>query len=704
MALVFQNPLFLYGAAASAIPIAIHLINRRRAKPRKFPSITLIMESHKKTARHYRIRQRLLLALRVLAIASLAFFLAGPRVVSRAELKAGSVRKDTAMVIIIDNSFSMNYQAPQGAYMELARRLAGELTKELHPGARFAAVPLISEGNAPWDMTPDQESALRALSEIKVSYQPSDMTAALNRAYASLKNLPEEYAKAILVITDMTRTPWKGFDAAALSLVDRGVELKVVGLRKGREDYNSYVKSVAVGGATLSVPVAIDAELEGAPTGSVDPMRVELQVSGATIQRKFLKAPAEKLSSVQFQYVPREEGYNEAKLSISEDRLPEDNVYYFTIPARGKVKALVVDGDPKTSLLNSETYYLTSAIRPGSDADASPLTPAVATVGEFNQMGPYRADVIILTNVAKIAEKAQEQLLDYVLTGGNLIFFLGDKVDTAEYNRIFHDSKTRLLPARLGEAAGAPARLWRISQVDLSHPALAPFKGKEGESLLSAQFNRVVQVEPNTTDLTTRVLLALDNGAPLLFERKTGRGKVMLFTSTADRDWNDLATRGAYLPLIQGLVRYLTFDNLQFPTTAGIAGRSVEVPLRESGIGSSVNVAAPDGSTVQAGVSKGGDVATLHFTGATPGFYKVLLPGGSRTLALNASTEESDLSPISEEELRSKFGELRVHLVTAPASAADVLKGEGETVQLSSALALIMFMFLAAEAFMSNKT
>lgn len=704
MALVFQNPLFLYGAAASAIPIAIHLINRRRAKPRKFPSITLIMESHKKTARHYRIRQRLLLALRVLAIASVAFFLAGPRVVSRAELKAGSVRKDTAMVIIIDNSFSMNYQAPQGTYMELAKRLAGELTKELHPGARFAAVPLISEGNTPWDMTPDQESALQALSEIKASYQPSDMTAALNRAYASLKNLPEEYAKVILVITDMTRTPWKGFDAAALSLVDRGVELKIVGLRKGQKDYNSYFKSVTVGGATLSVPVAIEADLEGGSAESADPMRVELQVSGATVQRKFLKSTTGKLSSVQFQYVPKEEGYNEAKLSISEDRLPDDNVYYFAMPVRGKVKALVVDGDPKTSLLNSETYYLSSAIQPGSDADDSPLTPVVVSAPEFNQMGPYQADVIILANVAKIAEKAQERLLNYVLTGGNLIFFLGDKVDTAEYNRIFHDSKTRLLPARLGGAAGAPAGLWRISQIDLSHPALAPFKGKEGESILSAQFNRVVPVERNTTDPATRVLLELDNGAPLLFERKTGQGRVMLFTSTADRDWNDLAARGAYLPLIQGLVLYLASDDFQFPTTAGIAGRPVEVPVRESSIGSSVNVAAPDGSTAQAAVSKEGGVATLHFTGATPGFYEVLLPGGSRTLALNASTEESDLSPISEEELRSKFGELKAHLVTAPASAAEVLKGERKTVQLASALALVMFMLLAAEAFMANKT
>ena len=51
-------------------------------------------------------------------------------------------------------------------------------------------------------------------------------------------------------------------------------------------------------------------------------------------------------------------GWVDGEVRLSADRLPPDNVFYFPLKVREKMKVLIVDGDPSTSLRASESYYL----------------------------------------------------------------------------------------------------------------------------------------------------------------------------------------------------------------------------------------------------------------------------------------------------------------------------------------------------------
>ena len=53
------------------------------------------------------------------------------------------------------------------------------------------------------------------------------------------------------------------------------------------------------------------------------------------------------------------------------------------------------------------------------------------------------------------------------------------------------------------------------------------------------------------------MLIRLDDGGPLLIERALGAGRVLLFTSSLDREWNDLPVQPVFVPFMAGLANHL---------------------------------------------------------------------------------------------------------------------------------------------------
>src|SRR5437762_3865001 len=128
----FLNPLFLFGLAAAAIPVLIHLFTRRKPREIRFPSLEFLAEVNQSEIRRLRIKQWLLLLLRTLAIAAIALAMARPAMRGSVGLKSGAA---TTVVALIDQSGSMGAAAPGGArgatLSSEARRVAEEDRKSV---------------------------------------------------------------------------------------------------------------------------------------------------------------------------------------------------------------------------------------------------------------------------------------------------------------------------------------------------------------------------------------------------------------------------------------------------------------------------------------------------------------------------------------------------------------------------------------------
>ena len=76
MSLSFLHPALLWGLAAAAIPLAIHLFYRRRPKPVPFPAIDFVMQARRETERRLKLRRVLLFTARTALLAAAALAIA----------------------------------------------------------------------------------------------------------------------------------------------------------------------------------------------------------------------------------------------------------------------------------------------------------------------------------------------------------------------------------------------------------------------------------------------------------------------------------------------------------------------------------------------------------------------------------------------------------------------------------------------------
>src|SRR4030067_1564088 len=128
--MTFLNPAVLFGLLAASIPILIHLFNLRKLKKIEFSTLAFLKELQKNKIRKVKLKQWILLALRVLIILLLVFAFARPTLEGVAIGGTTSAAKTTA-VFILDDTFSMSVVAANGSYLNQAKESIQELIRNL---------------------------------------------------------------------------------------------------------------------------------------------------------------------------------------------------------------------------------------------------------------------------------------------------------------------------------------------------------------------------------------------------------------------------------------------------------------------------------------------------------------------------------------------------------------------------------------------
>ena len=325
---------------------------------------------------------------------------------------------------------------------------------------------------------------------------------------------------------------------------------------------------------------------------------------------------------------------------------------------------LIVDGDPRTVRHDDEVFYLEAALRPG-DREDSGTSVRVITSEELAGVEPRRRgtagaieldefDVVILANVAALSAERVSALADWVRAGGGILVAPGDHVDPAAYDR----TMLPLLPQSLRDPidttwGAAPeerdSRALHLVKWEADHPIFRPFS-KAAPELADARFFEVSLLGP-TTSPDRKVLARFTNGAAALVEASIGAGRTLLFTSTLDRDWNDLPIHPGFLPLMQQAVRHLARKHAAFGDTDHAVGSSVVLPTGDL---KKLEVRGPDGIGAVFEGDRLVGRSTVRF-GRTdrPGVYRVI--GTDQTgstherdelaFVVNVDARGSDLTP-----------------------------------------------------------
>ena len=194
----------------------------------------------------------------------------------------------------------------------------------------------------------------------------------------------------------------------------------------------------------------------------------------------------------------------------------------------------------------------------------------------------------------------------------------------------------------------------------MRHAVLEPFAGNDA-LLQRGKFYRYMALQQPDSSPEVTVLLSLRDGHPLLVEKRLGRGKVMFFASSADRDWTDLPTRTAYVPLLHSMLGYLANvssatqrPRVAMPEPAWLVGR-------QSDLAAAATLRTPDGQERLSRYTMADARVAARFADYTvPGMYRVTAPAGPDLLAVNATRAESNFEKLQSTDLQTRLHPLRL--------------------------------------------
>lgn len=302
----FLAPWALLLAAAAGVPLVLHLLRRRTGTRFDFPAVRYLLRAQKEHAREVKLRNLLLMLLRIGVVVAIAMAAARP-----IGPLPGLGHAPTAVAIVLDNSRSTTVAGADGpafgTLVAAARRI----------------VEATGTADQSWVVTFDGGvlgGSADVLADGLDRLQPIDGTgdadAALRRAAALVKGsgIP---AGRVVVLTDGQATTWAGLGAGALD----GVPVTVHRV-PGEPPANRAVASVATEPAHWNPRGAVRATVVGKDSTSW-----RVLVEGRTAARGSVLPGAAILARLQ----PDARGWVPGAIELAPDELRGDDVRHFAV-------------------------------------------------------------------------------------------------------------------------------------------------------------------------------------------------------------------------------------------------------------------------------------------------------------------------------------------------------------------------------------
>ncbi|MZH46058.1 MAG: VWA domain-containing protein, partial [Nitrospinae bacterium] len=547
MSLNFSSPLFLLGMAGISIPILIHLLTKRQQKQIKFSAVYLLTQSQRRSIRKSRPNRLLLLLTRCLAIALFSIALANP-FLSFGKSEAFLPASPASIVFVLDNSYSMGIRSKEKTLFDNAIKYIFEIIRQSPDSSEFSLVLASSPAQTIKEWTTNKPAFATILKAQTISYQTTHIGGAIDEAI-KLLDIAKHENKKILLLTDLDKNGWQegSFPASTTPYLIQTINFSQ--LQSG--DNKGMIENVNLSQEflTQSRMLRVKAEVKNF-SNTLSQTPVSLFLEGKLVKEKLLDLPAGQTIDQEFSYPLKRNQPLNGKIQISDDALPIDNSRYFPFHPSQNIRVLVVDGDPETISHQSESFYLEHALNPFS-VPLSNIDPTVSTLAELTLRNLSDFSVVILANVRELPPGYELELEKFVLNGGALLFGMGDQVNP----KYFNERLGNLLPVKLESQQQTRKGELHLLLKNNDHPVMQVFSDKALEEMRGINFYSMYTLSARE-DKKFKVGTWFSNKHPAVIESENGKGIVVLFLSSLDRDWNDFPIQPTYLPWIQRWTQY----------------------------------------------------------------------------------------------------------------------------------------------------
>jgi hypothetical protein len=531
----FLTPLFFLGVAALAAPILVHLVRRTRARKVQFPALVFVRQVPQRTIRRRTLQNVLLLLLRCLAILLIVIAFTRPF------FSGGSSAKENtaagATVILVDNSLSMRREP---LFAEAQKRAEGAVD-DARNGEQLALLSFDKRYAILNRFTPDKNRLRTAIGSLTAGWDGTDYEQALRGAESLLGEIQTTGPKRIVMISDFQAPGWSQ-NTATFKLAN-STQLTTIDVAGNEPVPNVAVTNVEARGVVFGQKYLDNLAVHVSNFGDAprDHIQIDFQINEQTVEKRDISLNSRDSKVIEFSGFNLNEGANRCTIDIVSGDFAPDNRFYFTLRRETQAKALIVES---ASRGRSDSLHLQSALTTNDDL---PFTFTLKSTGTVDPTSIPEYALVVLNDAGPISGGFADALTKFVDAGGQVIVSTGPRTTVDSFN-----SMQRLMPATLREAVETKAgESVAITNVKFDHPIFEVFQ--ESGRLAAAHVIGYFRSEP-TANAT--VLARFEDGSPALVESRTGKGRVLLFTSSLGPSWNDLPLTPLYLPFIHQMVRY----------------------------------------------------------------------------------------------------------------------------------------------------
>jgi hypothetical protein len=515
--LSFLSPLFLIGAAAAAIPIALHLFFRRTEPVVDFAAMRYLRQAPVEHSRRRRLREMLLLALRVAALCLMAVAFARPYLVESAAALSAPVT-----MVLVDTSASMT--AP--GQFERARTAAAEAIRRAAPTHAVGLLTFSAAAEVVVPPSRDRAGSLAALARLQAGAGATQYRAALARAAEAIGDRPGR----VVVVTDLQQSGW---DAADEGAVPDRVSVEIADVAGPRA--NAAVAALRLEGTDA---IALVRNYSPAPRRE----QVVFAVDGRRVAALPVDVPPAGTTEARASIEGRSRGVLTAAVADREG-YAADNTRYLVLDASAApvVLAITSTGQP------ADVFYLERAVRVAEEAGGFRFrTVAGPAFSGMTADAVAEAGAVLVLGTRGLDARGRDLLGGYVKAGGGLLIACGPDVDP----KVLAEALDAVVPSRLADRRADGAL--RFSPADVRHPVFRVFEG--AGTLPNVTFTRSALVRPART---ADVIARYTDGSPALVEDRSAGGRVLIFASDLNNRWNDFPLQPAFVPFVHETLRYL---------------------------------------------------------------------------------------------------------------------------------------------------
>ena len=661
----FINPIFLYALAFLAIPIILHLFHFRRFKKVYFTNIKFLKEIKEETSARSKIRNLLVLAMRMLALAFLVFAFAQPFIPAKNQ----ETKKGTPTVsVFLDNSFSLNALSDDVKLIDKEKQLAQEIVASYPTDVRFQILTNDFEGRH--QRLYSKEDALSLIEEVQSTPNVKELSKVFKRQTQAL-NSEESNNKVAYILSDFQK------NISNLSAdMDTSISVNLIPLQAVQE------RNVAIDSAWFEAPVQMInnnnrllLKVRNYSNEDADNIRLSLDYQGETrpIGTVSIKARSFEVDTVAI--TPLKVGWHRATLRITDYPIQFDDSYFLSFHVAEQVNILAINEGASNKFISAALPFVTNS-----------------SVNSLKYGDFPKYDMIVLNDLKKVSSGLAFELKKYVAAGGNMLIFPDSQADVASFNSFLD-----ILP--VDELRPFENKVRKVSRINTDEFVFnGVFENTKANLTLPISQGNFPLTSFSTRKATA--LLKYRDGSNAVVKYQINEGNVYLSSMPLDEKVSDLVRNGeVFIPMLYKMA----ISAGQSKPIAYVIGKDnrLEAPHTVSSSEAVYKLQGQQDEFIpQQRVMGGKVILNVNDEVKEAGFYVVKNEAQEdvSTFAFNYDRKESDLSYANIDDLATGLGD-HVSIISAnsPEQLTAQIEAQSQGIQLWKWCIIFVLIFLLVE-------